>query len=159
MSSPLAPFLPYCPFLLWLHPGRPLSCFSVDLFAFSRNLHKWNHTGHVFLAWVLSVVVSTGVLRLAHVVYITVHSFFFFPERCSTAWRDRRLFVPHYSGPPGLYPVFDVTKKVGYMAPHICQNPQKNTTKSDPDVNYGFGVMTGHCRFISCNKCPIWWGC
>lgn len=89
-------------------------------------------------------------------------SFFsFFPERCSTARRDRRLFIPHCSGPPGLWPMFDVTKKVGYMAPHICQNPQKNTTKSDPDVNYGFGVMTGHCRFISCNKCPIiiWWGC
>lgn len=108
----------------------------------------------MFLAWVLLVVMSTSVLRLGHVVCITVHSVFFYPERCSTAPRDRPLFIPHYAGPPGLHPVFDVTKEVGYRALHICQNPQKNTTKSGPDVNYGFGVMMGHCRFISRNKCP-----
>lgn len=37
------------------------------------------------------------------------------------------------------------------------QTHRTNTTKSDPDGDWTPVVVTCQCRFMSCNKCLIWW--
>ena len=40
------------------------------------------------------------------------------------------------------------------MSLYICPNKWA-TPREDLNVNYGFGVMVSHCRFISCSKSTI----
>ena len=39
-----------------------------------------------------------------------------------------------------------------------CTTPTVNLNVTDLNVNYGLGViMMCQCRFINCNKVPLWW--